>query len=73
MNRDQSPSEDVFDENTDFLDKSRHEDHIDSELWEDLFGCEAHEQVFDQTVEFVDLGRHDESGLCEDLLYGDLK
>lgn len=73
MNRDQSPWEDVFDEHTDLFDKSRHDDPIDSELWEDLLGCEAHEQVFDRTVEFVDFCRHDESDLCEDLLYGGLK
>lgn len=73
---------DVFDEYADeFLDKSRYydddDDPIDSVLWEELLYFQAaggsDEQVFDSTTEFVDRGKHDESGLCEDLLYGCLK
>lgn len=66
----ENPLEEVFEETVEFLERSRHEDLTDIELWEDLLGCESDQQVFDETVEFVDRGKYDESDLCEELLYG---
>lgn len=65
--------EDIFDGNTEFLDRSRRQDPVDSQLWEDLLGSDSEEQIFDQTVEFMDRGIHDESDLYGDLLYGSSK